>query len=88
MELKEIHEIEKRVEEMKTREEVMDALSDEELAAYLLNENCDYGLAIHDSCLIKDILKLIGSKKYSVRHAIKVLDAAKEVLKSIAMFKF
>ena len=69
MELEKIHEIKEKVEGMKTYEEIMKNLSDEEVVAYLLYEKFDFGLAIHDSCLIKDILKLVGSKKYSVRHA-------------------
>lgn len=88
MELEKIHEIKEKVEGMKTYEEIMKNLSDEEVVAYLLDEKFDYRLAIHDSCLIKDILKLIGSKKYSVRHAIEVLDVTKEILKMIARFNF
>ena len=88
MELREIYEIKEKVKGMKTYEEVMKNLSDEELVAYFLDENFDYRLAIHDSCLIKDILKVLGSKGYSVSHSIEVLDVAKEILKMIARFNF
>ena len=41
-----------------------------------------------EELVIRDILKALGAKKYSVKHALYLLDVAKDVLSVIARFDF
>ena len=41
-----------------------------------------------EELVIRDILKAIGKKNYSVKHALYLLDVAKDILSIIARFEF
>lgn len=64
-------------------------LTDDELVFYCIVKNSELAETYEgEECVIKDILKLLGAKRYSVKHSLHLLDVAKEVLKSIARFEF
>ena len=69
--------------------EVRKVLTDEEIIFYYIAKNCELSETYYGAeRIIKDILKVLGAKKYSVKHSLHLLDVAKEVLKSIARFEF
>lgn len=68
--------------------EARKVLTDEEIVFYYIAKNGELSEIYEgEECIIKDILKVLGAKKYSVKHSLHLLDVAKEVLKSIARFE-
>ena len=82
-------EISEKVSGAKDISEAREILTDEELIFYFIAKNGELSETIEgEECIIKNILKLLGTKEYSVKHSLHLLDTAKEVLISIARFKF
>lgn len=73
----------------KTYSEWRKTMTDEELVSFCIENECEYEeVKEGEECIIKDILKILGTKKYSVMHSIHLLEVAKKVLCSIARFEF
>lgn len=82
-------EISEKTKDIEEFSEVRKVLTDEEIIFYYIAKNCELSETYDgEECVIKDILKVLGAKKYSVKHSLHLLDVAKEVLKSIARFEF
>ena len=80
-------EIVDKVKDLKTWEEVRGKLTDRELVYLLINEK--YGAIVDgDAYPITDILKIVGRKNYSIEHALRILDMAKDLISTIARFEF
>ena len=83
-----IDDISEKTKGMEDFHEVREVLTDEEIVFYYIVKNAELAEIYEgEECIIKDILKVLGAKKYSVKHSLHLLDVAKEVLKSIARFE-
>ena len=83
-----IDEIREKVKDVKSFAEAKAILSREELIYYVLNV-LPHKLKMQegDEYLIINILKILGSKGYSVKHSLHLLEIAKDVVQIIGRFE-
>lgn len=84
-----LNEIKKKLdaENVKSMEEAKKVLTMEELIFYIAKEN-KIQIVPESECLIADILKMLESNNYSVRHSLLVLETAKELLPYLSKLRY
>jgi hypothetical protein len=81
--------IAEKLKDVKTFAEAKEILTDEEMVYYFMDATDNLQETQEgEELVIRDILKALGAKKYSVKHALYLLDVAKDVLSVIARFDF
>ena len=84
-----LSEIEKKIEgkEIKSVEDARKYLTDEEILYYIFWGLCT-GIEDEDVCVVAEILRILGGKRYSVAHTSRILSACKAFAERIAQFRF
>lgn len=78
-----------KLKDVKTFTEAQEVLTDDEMVYHLMKTTgCVSEIQEGEEHVIRDILKAIGKKNYSVKHALYLLDVAKDILSIIARFEF